>query len=465
VVAVTQREHYPGGGANTAVNVRSLGAHVQFLAVVGEDPEGYLLQQALEKNQVSTAHIIASPQRLTLAKQRVVSGSQLVVRFDQGSITPIEGELEAEFIRRLEELYPQADAVIVSDYAYGIITPDVLKTLKRLYVDDPHPLIIDSKRLPMYQELGVTAIKPNYAEAVQLLGLKNLPPAATWEKGSCPEEERICQIMEHGSRILEITGAQIAAITLDVSGALVFERDSAPYRTYARPQPHTRSAGAGDTFISAFALALAADVHTETAAEIASAAAAIVVDKDNTAVCYAEELHAYFSTGEKYVTDVFQLAAALNVYRRQGRRIVFTNGCFDILHRGHITYLNRAKSLGDVLVVGLNSDASVRRLKGPLRPINTQEDRAQVLAALSCVDHIVAFDSNTPHELIRIVKPDVFAKGGDYTRETLPEAPLVESLGGEVVILPYLEDRSTTSIIERIRTQGPAALSRLENRK
>jgi D-beta-D-heptose 7-phosphate kinase/D-beta-D-heptose 1-phosphate adenosyltransferase len=159
----------------------------------------------------------------------------------------------------------------------------------------------------------------------------------------------------------------------------------------------------------------------------------------------------HFSTQEKFVTDVFQLVAGISAYRREKKRIVFTNGCFDILHRGHITYLNRAKAYGEVLVVGLNSDDSVRRLKGSSRPVNSLDDRAQVLAALSCVDHIVPFESDTPHELIRMIKPDVFVKGGDYTRETLPEATLVEKLGGKVEILPYLENLSTTNIIERIR--------------
>jgi D-beta-D-heptose 7-phosphate kinase/D-beta-D-heptose 1-phosphate adenosyltransferase len=153
----------------------------------------------------------------------------------------------------------------------------------------------------------------------------------------------------------------------------------------------------------------------------------------------------------KIVSDAFQLAARVSAYRSEGRRVVFTNGCFDILHRGHINYLNRAKALGDVLIIGINSDESVRKLKGDSRPINSLEDRAGILAALSCVDHIVAFDGDTPHDLIRLIQPEVFVKGGDYTRETLPEASLVEELGGQVVILPYLEDRSTTNIIERIR--------------
>ena len=302
-------------------------------------------------------------------------------------------------------------------------------------------VVVDSKRPQAFHSINITAIKPNYEEALQLLGLKKV----------CDDAERVHQMEEQGRKILDFTGAQIAAVTLDHKGALIFHHgDDTPYRTYAKPEPNSRAAGAGDTFVSALALSLASGAHVENAAELASAAASIVVSKNGTAACFAEELRDNFSTSEKFVTDVFQLAARVASYRRAGRKIVFTNGCFDILHRGHITYLNRAKALGDVLIVGLNSDDSVRRLKGPNRPINSLEDRAQILAALSCIDHIVSFNSDTPRELIRVIRPDIFVKGGDYTRQTLPEASLVEELGGDVEILPYLENHSTTSIIERI---------------
>jgi D-beta-D-heptose 7-phosphate kinase/D-beta-D-heptose 1-phosphate adenosyltransferase len=241
------------------------------------------------------------------------------------------------------------------------------------------------------------------------------------------------------------------AVTLDTEGALVFERGRPAYRTYARPTPPSRAAGAGDTFVAALALALAAGGHTPAAVEVASAAASIVVGTDGTSVCGQEQLSEYFTAVSKTLHSVDRLAARAAFHHEQGRRIVFTNGCFDILHRGHITYLNRAKALGDLLVVGINSDESVRRLKGSGRPINGLEDRVQVLAALSCIDHIVPFDGDTPEELIRAIRPDVFVKGGDYTIEQLPEAGLVEQLGGTVQLLPFVEDRSTTGIIERIR--------------
>jgi D-beta-D-heptose 7-phosphate kinase / D-beta-D-heptose 1-phosphate adenosyltransferase len=177
----------------------------------------------------------------------------------------------------------------------------------------------------------------------------------------------------------------------------------------------------------------------------------VVVQKNGTAVCSAEEIVEAFALPQKVLADTKALVMRLKAYRDQGRKIVFTNGCFDILHRGHITYLAQAKALGDVLVVAVNSDDSVRRLKGQERPVNTLEDRMHVLAALDSVDLVISFDENTPVELVKLVKPDVYVKGGDYTKASLPEAPIVEALGGSVVLLPYLVDRSTTSMIKRIR--------------
>ena len=455
VVDVRESSYVPGGAANAAINLRSLGTEVIFLSAIGEDEAGSRLVHALEERGVSGEHLVRVPGRGTLAKQRIVAASQIVVRFDQGSGSPLDSETETELIRRLEVLFPQADGLIISDYGYGVITPLILEALARLQKKNPQLIVVDSKRLKTYRDLNVTAVKPNYEQARELLGLQKAQKDA----------DRIQQISEHGRNVLDLTGAQIAAITLDHHGALVFHRqDEAPYRTYATAQPDSQAAGAGDTFASTLAASLAVGAHVEHAAEMASAAASIVVSKNGTAACFAQELKEYFSTREKFVDDLFQLALRVASYQRSGRKIVFTNGCFDILHRGHIAYLNRAKALGDILIIGLNSDQSVQRLKGPSRPINSLRDRAQVLAALSSVDHIVPFDEDTPHELIRAVKPDIFVKGGDYTREALPEAGLVEQLGGRVEILPYLESYSTTNIIEKIRNivNGGAAREPME---
>ncbi|HEY8491702.1 MAG TPA: D-glycero-beta-D-manno-heptose 1-phosphate adenylyltransferase [Dehalococcoidia bacterium] len=447
VVAVSGRTDAPGGAANTAANAASLGADVTLLSATGDDEEGAGVRAALAAHGVRTDHVLAAPGRRTLTKRRVVADGQMLLRFDQGSTEPLDPETEAELLRRLAALYPACDAVIVSDYAYGVLTPAAVRAVAALQARWPRVLVTDARELRRYRAAHPTAVKPNYSEAVHLLGEPELAGAAA----------RVSQIADHAGRLLDLTGAQMAAVTLDTDGALVFERGGPPYRTYARPERHARAAGAGDTFAGTLALALAAGADVPAAAEIASAAAAVVVGKDGTAACTRQELRAYLVAEDKYLADRSLLADRAELYRRRGLRVVFTNGCFDILHRGHITYLNRAKALGDVLIVGLNSDESVRRLKGPGRPINPLEDRAQVLAALSCVDLIVPFQEDTPEELLRIIRPDLLVKGGDYTRETLPEAPLVERLGGAVQILPYVEDRSTTGIIERIRRAGAAA--------
>lgn len=444
VVSLERRVDEPGGAANTAVNVRSLGAQVSFLSVIGDDPEGELLQAALERRGIRTDHLLRRHARRTLAKHRVLAGSQLVVRFDQGSTEPLDARTERALIARLQDFFPRCDAVIVSDYCYGILTPRVIEALAALQARDPRVLVVDARDLRSYRLAGATAVKPNYEEALRLMG----------QPGDDVPRDRVGWVGGKGDRLLEASGAGIVAATLDVDGALLFERRSAPYRTYTRPAASTRATGAGDTFTATFALALAGDAQPPEAAELAAAAAAIVVAQDGTTACAAAALQEWFGATTKYARSPEALLARIEFYRQQGRRIVFTNGCFDILHRGHVTFLTRAKALGDVLIVGLNSNASIARLKGRERPINTLEDRAQVLAALSCVDHLIAFDDDTPVPLIGEIKPDVFVKGGDYSRERLPEAPLVEALGGEVCILPYHERFSTTKVISKIRAAG-----------
>jgi D-beta-D-heptose 7-phosphate kinase / D-beta-D-heptose 1-phosphate adenosyltransferase len=441
IVSIAARNDVPGGAANTAVNVTSLGAKVRFLSVVGDDSEGILLKQALKQRGVPSDHVLTQPGRRTQAKHRVVADSQILVRFDQGSTDAIDPATEQALIDQLVGLFAKCDAIIVSDYGYGIFTPRVVDTLKGLQAANPRVMVADAKHLPAYREVGVTAVKPNFEEVVKLLGTA----------GFDDRQGRAERIAAHANMLLDVTGAEIAAVTLDTEGAVILERDNPPYRTYARPTPHSRAVGAGDTFVSALALALASGAPATSAAELASAAAGIVVSKEGTASCSNDELLEHFSAADKYMADLSRLISRVEFYRKGGRRVVFTNGCFDLLHRGHITMLNRAKALGDVLIVGVNSDDSASRLKGPDRPINSLEDRVDVLAALSCVDHLVPFDADTPVDLVRAIRPDVFVKGGNYTESELPEAPLVKELGGEVHILSYTHSHSTTGIIERIR--------------
>jgi D-beta-D-heptose 7-phosphate kinase/D-beta-D-heptose 1-phosphate adenosyltransferase len=450
VVTVADRKQAPGGAANTAVNVHSLGAKVTFLSVIGNDWEGAILRQALEKLGVSTLGVLTQPGRRTLAKQRVMAAGTLLVRFDQGSTDAIAKKTEQVLINELTTCFADCDAVIVSDYGYGILTAGVIGAIAKLQHSFARVLVVDSKNLTAYRHIGVTAVKPNYKEVIQLLGIEALHAT------SLPNPDaRANQIAVHQERLLDLTGAQIAAVTLDAEGAIVFELGRSAYRTSSERASPSRATGAGDTFVSALTLALAAKATTPVATDLASTAAAVVVGKEGTTFCSIGELREMLlmpslPVAEKYVPDPSWLVSRVESYRASGRRIVFTNGCFDILHSGHVSYLSRAKALGDILIIAVNSDASVSRLKGPSRPINSLSDRIQVLSALGCVNHLVPFDDDTPSKLIQLVRPDVYVKGGDYTRETLPEAPLVEQLGGVVQILPFLENRSTSSIIDRI---------------
>lgn len=293
IVDIRDRTDVPGGAANAAVNVRSLGAEVQFLSVVGHDLEGELLQQALIRQAVATEHLLVHPTRRTLAKHRVVANSQMLLRFDQGSTELLDADTEQAVIDRLTQLFPTCDAVLVSDYSYGILTPRVIQALTALQARSPRVLVVDSRNLGAYRTVGVTAVKPNYAEAVQLLGLPRLESDHSSQEPRT-SDTRIAQIMAAGAQLIPITGARIVAVTVDADGALIFERSAPshlhPYRTHAQPSLHSRTTGAGDTYMSALTLALAAQAPTAAAAELAAAAAAIVVAKDGTATCSHEEL-------------------------------------------------------------------------------------------------------------------------------------------------------------------------------
>jgi len=442
IVDVTARVDAGGGAANTAANVSALGASTTFLTVFGADEDGDRLLSCLARDGVRSDQAIRTRNRSTLVKQRVVAEPQLIVRFDQGTTEPVEAIIEAELIARLRRLFLASDAVIVSDYGYGVMTPNVVATLAELQSCAPRTVIVDAKDLPKYLEVRPTVVKPNFNEALGLLGLP-CPPDA----------DRAQFVIEHSSEIFARTGASHVAVTLDLDGALLIEPDGTWYRTYAEAAPHARAAGAGDTFVATLALTLAAGGAPNEAAELASAASGVVVKRDGTTTCEADDLCAALAGDGKIVIGEEGLRALVNAYRHAERRVVLTSGCFDIVHRGHVTYLSQAKALGDILIVALNSDDSVRRLKGPERPVNTFEDRARVLEGLSCVDHVVVFEEDTPEEVIRFIGPDIFAKGGDYTREALVETALVEALGGEVRILPYIDGASTTRVIEQIRSR------------
>ncbi|HET6528304.1 MAG TPA: D-glycero-beta-D-manno-heptose 1-phosphate adenylyltransferase [Balneolaceae bacterium] len=439
IVDLESQNLSPGGASNAAVNVVDLGGNVNFISVIGDDAEGKSLQKALGERGVNTKAVVIDKSRRTLTKQRVMSGNHMLVRFDQGDIHTIDEQTEEKVINLLKELYPQSDAVIVSDYGYGVITSRVIQALKKLRQEHKKVLVVDSKYLDRYKEMAPPVVKPNYQEAVNLLGITK--PA---EPGY-----RVEQIKGYRDKLFELTGAQVVAVTVDIEGSIIFERGGGTYRTHTKPVENSKAIGAGDTYTSAFALSLGAGLDTASAGETAAASATIVAQKDGTATCTQKELQFFFSVDNKHIKDDVSLGLLIDRYKELGKKIVFTNGCFDILHSGHVKYLKQAKELGDVLIVGLNSDYSIQRLKGPGRPVNAASDRLQVLSALSSVDHVVVFDDDTPINLIKKIKPDMFVKGGDYTKETLPETSAIEDMGGEVKIIPLVPGRSTTRILSR----------------
>ncbi|HEX5140246.1 MAG TPA: D-glycero-beta-D-manno-heptose 1-phosphate adenylyltransferase, partial [Dehalococcoidia bacterium] len=428
-----------GGAANVAVNVAALGANVTFVSLIGDDAEGTKLADCLASAGVSARGIEVVHGRRTLAKQRVISGTHLVVRLDQGDTMAPENDVQSRLVAHIEAAYAASDAVIVSDYAYGVLSPAAISALERLHTASPKPVFVDAKDLARYRCLRPAVVKPNYAEAVSMAGSPAVDSSV----------ERIRQVTGLATTILDVTGAESAAVTLDIDGAIILRRDDTPYLVNTEPLKGARGAGAGDSFMAALAVATVAGLDYRAASTFAAAAAALAVGNEGTAVCSQSILGAHFSTGQT-LDEPSRTFESLAELRRQGRRIVFTNGCFDIVHSGHTAFLHAARALGDILVVGLNSDDSVTRLKGIGRPVNRLSDRAKVLSALDSVDFVLAFEEDTPASLIERIRPDVFVKGGDYRREELPEAPLVESLGGVVRILDYVEDHSTTAIIERI---------------
>ncbi|MFF2840994.1 D-glycero-beta-D-manno-heptose 1-phosphate adenylyltransferase [Paenarthrobacter sp. NPDC057981] len=457
VVQVQRRDFAPGGAANTAMNLAALGADVRFVSLTGEDEAAKTLKEALEAAGVDVSHVISHPDMSTTTKFRVSSGGQVMLRLDDAAPeVPPEGL--SDMAATLSEALRGSAAVVLCDYGAGALEGPVRSAiLDRLGPGDDGStpasrqdtlVVVDAHNPGRWAALQPDLATPNAQEAARLMGT-DFPGGAA----RCPFVEA------HADHLLNASGAAAVVVTLDREGTLTIRPQgtspqAATHRTWARPQAEKQASGAGDTFVAALTLARAAGLPLTTSVDLAQAAADVVVHRPGTSVCTTEELATHLrGFADTALTDT-ELARHIQEHRSEGRRIVLTNGCFDVLHRGHTRYLNQAKQLGDVLVVALNSDSSVRQLKGPDRPVNHEADRAAVIAALSCVDHVTIFDTPTPIPLIELLQPDVYAKGGDYTPEMLQETEAVELYGGTVTILDYVPEHSTTAVLERIRSSG-----------
>jgi D-beta-D-heptose 7-phosphate kinase/D-beta-D-heptose 1-phosphate adenosyltransferase len=453
IIDITNKHFCLGGAANVAANLKALGAEVIFCTVTGADEHGVKGRQLLEKAGLPDALVLVDANRTTLIKTRITTPRQTLLRYDEGTTALLAADIENQFLDNIRNAYAQCDAVIVADYCKGIITDMVIDCLVNLKAKQHKAIAIDTKRISAFSVLKPELIKPNYEEAIKLMGL---PFEAN---------NRKAQLRQYGQELFRLGQAKLTALTLDSEGSLLFEGAALVYDSVAPPvMSQQQVSGAGDTYISAALLALLSGATVEQLAELATMAASIGIEKPHTSTCTLAELHEVYSQADKFMVSATVVRETLKKYKSQGKRIVFTNGCFDILHSGHVSYLHQAKQMGDILVVGLNKDDSIRRLKGNNRPVNSLPNRTAVLGALACVDHIIPFGTekdDTPISLLKIVHPDVFVKGGDYENRLLPETETLKKLGCEIAFLPYVPDQSTTQVISRMDEPARRKLSLL----
>lgn len=441
VVDIARRDYSPGGAANTAMNLQALGARVRLAGLVGEDEAGRQLAGLLSDAGVDLQQLQAHPAARTATKYRILAGDQVLLRMDDGG-SPVPADAENLLADSLQTWLQEVDAVVVCDYGTGLLHGRVREALSALR--GSRFTVVDAHDPGLWASLAPDVVTPNAQEAARLLNIRLRP-----------DTDRAEQITGHGASLLHAAGAAAAVVTLDREGTVMIGRDGAVHRTWARPATEKQASGAGDTFVACLTLARAAGLPLSTAADLAQNAADVVVQRAGTSVCSSADLVLHLTALADAALSPEELAARVAADRAAGKRIVLTNGCFDVLHRGHTRYLQQAKALGDILVVALNGDDSVTRLKGPGRPINPVHDRAGVIAALSCVDYVTVFDTDTPIPLIEALRPDIYAKGGDYSPAMLQETPVVRACGGQVRILDYVADHSTTAVVERIQASPP----------
>jgi D-beta-D-heptose 7-phosphate kinase / D-beta-D-heptose 1-phosphate adenosyltransferase len=437
VLQTTFHDEKPGGAANVAMNLAGLGARVTVCGFGGGDQEQERLESLLADAGVepSLTTLTGAP---TTTKLRILSGTQQMMRLDTEAPSSSSAGASEDVLQRALAVLPEVSVLVLSDYAKGVLTEEVCRILIAEAQKRNVPVLVDPKTRSFRRYRGATLICPNRKE----LALATGEPA-----------DDLQRLLAAGQAMLPSLEVQLMAVALGEEGIAVLRPDSC-LRAPAVVQEVYDVSGAGDTVIAVLALATACGVEIETAAQIANIAAGIVVSKVGTVPVQSEELlgalaqEAALPIDEK-VLALDRLRSQVAAWRSAGQRVVFTNGCFDILHIGHIILLEQARRAGDRLIVGLNSDHSVRRIKGPPRPIIGQGERAQILAALSAVDAVVLFDESTPLKLIEAIRPDVLVKGGDYTEDNIAGAREVCAWGGRVEIIPLVEGVSTTRLLAK----------------
>jgi D-beta-D-heptose 7-phosphate kinase/D-beta-D-heptose 1-phosphate adenosyltransferase len=444
VIAVQRSETNIGGAGNVARNIASIGARCIFVSVVGDDEAGAQLKTALERENGIESVLVCDRSRPTTRKVRFVSEhfSTHMLRADWELAQAANDEIEQKLIDAILGRLPRADIVLLSDYAKGVLTGRVIRNVIEAARSAGKRVIVDPKNLNFAIYRGAALLTPNRKE---------------FAEATRTRAETEADIAAAAQDVLQIAECEAIVVTQSEHGMTLVPRGRPPVHIAAHPVKVRDVSGAGDTVVAVLAAALAADADWEAALRMANAAAAVVVGKKGTATVTPAELrrrilpHAFLAAEEKIMGVGRELEAELAQWRKHGFRIGFTNGCFDILHPGHVKLLTGARAACDRLIVGLNSDASVRRLKGEGRPVQDERARAEVLAGLEAVDLVVIFEEDTPLKLIAQVKPSVLVKGADYSRDEVVGREIVEAGGGELKLVEILPGFSTTSLVDRAR--------------
>lgn len=452
VVLEGERKYVLGGAANVAANIAAMGARAVLCGRVGRDSDAGLVREQCQSLGIESHALIESDTLPTIRKTRILAGYQQLVRVDRETIAPLTPADEQKIVLQFERFLagPGLKAVVLSDYGKGVLTHQLCRTLIETARSFKIPIVTDPKSNDLSRYHGTTLIKPNLKEGRELLRSWD----ATLSLHHFDEEvDAICETIARQS------AAQGVVLSLSEHGvALKVASQTATRRYASRALQVADVSGAGDTMVAFLAMATASGASMSAATEIANVGAALVCAKLGTATLASSEVLQALTSDPSLraahspkILREESLPVLAQTLRRNGRKVVFTNGCFDLLHMGHVDLLERARALGDVLIVGLNTDASIRRLKGAERPVQTFESRSRVLAGLAAVDFVVGFEQDTPIELIRQISPQVLVKGGDYTIESVLGAEIVMAAGGRVEILSLVPGHSTTGLVEKAR--------------
>ena len=442
VVEVERETRTLGGAGNVVNNLAALGAEVQVIGLVGEDPPALALRQELARLQVTAEGLFTDPARRTTRKTRVYGGQQQVVRIDRETRTQAPESITSKALEYLKERLPGLKALILSDYAKGALTPGFLVEAIRLARLQQVPVVVDPKGQDYTPYAQATVITPNLKELEQTVG-----------RALGNREERLAAAEALRQRL----GLEALLVTEGAAGMTLVGPQGAVQLKARAPREVFDVSGAGDTVVAVLTLGLAAGFNLSEAASLANLAAGVVVTKRGTAPILASEMERELQghvAQEEKIVGLAELSFIVPHLKAQGKRVVFTNGCFDLLHVGHVRFLEESRRLGDVLVVAVDTDASVRRVKGEGRPVLGELERLRMLAALAAVDYVTLFESSQLPEILATLQPDILTKGSNYPEVKVEGRDIVTGYGGQVALVPVSDPVSITGLINRIRQDG-----------